>query len=295
LAVTAAEQRPRRPSASAIVCTRGRAALLPDCLRSLAGALTEGDELIVVESGSSGAGDAITALGTVAPRTVHLHVDRPGKCHQLNLGIRAAKSDLLLLTDDDVRVEPSWPDEMTACFDDPTVGIACGRVRGLTMAPGFDRPAAVAAGEAPFETWTFAHGAAMAVRTAAAWDAGGFDERLGPGAPAVGEDHDFLLRVRERGWRVMVAAAQPVQHLDWRTEDQERRNAVGYERGGGAVVGAALRRSLQTGWPLLKHRLAYQRMLLRADRRFGSRGLVAFTGGLLYGVRMPRANWLPPE
>jgi GT2 family glycosyltransferase len=132
----------------------------------------------------------------------------------------------------------------------------------------------------------------MAVRTAAAWQVGGFDERLGPGAAAVGEDHDFLLRVRERGWRVVVAPAQPVQHLDWRDEEQDRRNALGYERGGGALIGASLRRAPRDGLRLLRRRLDYQRMLLRADRQFGRRGLVAFAGGLLYGIRLRPHDWL---
>jgi cellulose synthase/poly-beta-1,6-N-acetylglucosamine synthase-like glycosyltransferase len=246
----------------------------------------------VVESGQSGAADAIDALRGSPVQTRHIHVDRPGKCHQLNLGVRAAQGAVLLLTDDDVRVEPSWADEMAACFADPRVGIACGRVRGLTMAPGFDGPPAVPAGEAPLETWTFAHGAAMAVRTTAAWHAGGFDERLGPGAPAVGEDHDFLLRVRERGWRVVVAPAPPVQHLDWRDEEQEHRNALGYERGGGALIGASLRRAPVDGLRLLRRRLDYQRMILQADRQFGRRGLAAFAGGLLYGIRLRPHDWL---
>jgi GT2 family glycosyltransferase len=281
-----------RPTVSVIVCTRGRAELLPDCLASLAAALDESDELIVVESGDSGAASAIHDLGEVAAPIVHIRVERPGKCHQLNLGIRAAHGGLLMLTDDDVRVDSSWIDEMAACFADPAVGIAFGKVRGLTMAPGFDDPPPTSPGEAPLETWLFAHGAAMAVRTVAAWHAGGFDERLGPGAPAVGEDHDFLLRVRERGWRVIVAAAPPVNHLGWRSEKEERENALRYERGGGALIGAAIHRSPTDGWQLLKRRMGYQRMLLRVNPRFGFRGLVAFAGGLLYGVRLSERDWL---
>jgi len=292
--VTGSGVRSARPPVSAIVCTRGRAALLDDCLKSLAIALQEGDELIVVESGAGGAAEALEGLGPVAPRTIHIHVERPGKSHQLNLGIGAAQADVILLTDDDVRVEPSWASEMALSLTDPKVGIACGRVRGLSMAPGWDRPHEVPDGEAPYETWTFAHGAAMAVRTVAAWHAGGFDERLGPGAPAVGEDHDFLLRVRQRGWRIVVASAAPVQHLDWRTEAENRRNAMGYERGAGAVVGAAIRRAPREGVRLLRHRVGYQRRLLDANRPFGLRALVAFAGGLAYGIRLPERDRLRP-
>lgn len=284
--------RPDGLSISAIVCTRGRAEMLPDCLASLVAGLRDGDELIVVESGEGGAEQAIQRLGSPDPNVVHIRVDRPGKCHQLNLGIRAARGDVLLLTDDDVRVDPDWPDAMAAPFQDLAVGIVCGRIRGLTNAPGFGPAPDMPTGEAPYETWTFAHGAAMAVRTIAAFEAGGFDERLGPGRDAVGEDHDFLLRVRERAWRIEVSDAVPAQHLEWRSEDENLHNALAYERGAGAVVAAAVRRSRQSGYRLTKSRLLYQWQMLTHNPPFGTRALVSFTGGFLYGLRLGERDWL---
>jgi GT2 family glycosyltransferase len=277
---------------SLIIATRGRAEFLPDALVSAAGALRAGDALIVVESGGSGAAAAIAGLAERRVRIEYMHVDRSGKSHQLNLGVRTATTDVLLFTDDDVRVDPGWADAMAASFEDPGVGAAFGRIRGLTMAPGFDGPPSVPLGEAPYETWDFAHGAAMALRRPAVTQVGGFDERLGPGAPAHGEEHDLVLRLRERSWRVVLTDAPPAQHLEWRKDQEQRRNALVYERGGGAVVGAALRRSRREGTRYLRHRLMYQRMLIRADRRFGLRGLLAFGGGLLYGLRLTERDWL---
>jgi len=269
-----------------------RAGLLAECLKSLASALLDGDELIVVESGGSQATAVLEGLGPVAARTLYLRVEPPGKSRQLNAGLRASRGTVALLTDDDARVEQTWADQMAGCFADSTVGIACGRVLGLSRIPGSEPPPDLRAGDAPFETWRFAHGAAMAVRRHAAFDAGGFDERLGPGTPAAGEDHDFVLRVRRRGWRVVVASADPVQHLDWRTSEEDRRNALSYERGGGAVVGAALRRSAKEGWPVLRHRLAYQRDVFDVNRSFGFAAVGAFASGLLYGFRLSERDWL---
>jgi GT2 family glycosyltransferase len=246
----------------------------------------------VVESGEGGAAAALWPLAGGVARIEHIRVDRPGKSHQLNLGVRGASGEVLLFTDDDAQLDPAWPDAMTGCFADQTVGAAFGRVQGLTMAPGFDAPPLIPDGDAPYETWDFAHGVAMALRRTAIKQVGGFDERLGPGAPAHGEEHDMVVRLRERGWRVVIAGAPPIRHLDWRSEEEERRNALVYERGGGAFVGAALRRSPREGARLLKRRLMYQRMLISADRRFGTRGLVAFAGGLLYGVRLKERDWI---
>jgi GT2 family glycosyltransferase len=274
--------------ASALVCTKDRPSLLLPCLESLGASLGPEDELIVVDGGSTGP----------APRPdrveqfLYQRADRSGKSHQLNIGIATARGDVILITDDDVRVAPDWVDAMIEPFGDPSVGLACGRVTGLSMAPGFDRPHPVDTGEAPFETWTFAHGAAMAVRRVAALQVGGFDERLGPGAGAVGEDHDFLLRVREAGWKVVVTSAPPAAHEGWRSASEDRSNALAYERGGGAVVGAAIRRSGPGRWRLLRARLGYQRRLVTADRRFGLRGFAAFAGGLLYGLGLARHAFL---
>ena len=220
-------------------------------------------------------------------------VDRPGKCRQLNSGLQAATGQVILLTDDDVRVPPSWAAHMLSPFSDPTVGLACGPVRGLSRVPGVEPDPGPPPGDAPLETWRFAHGAAMAVRRRAAIEAGGFDERLGPGARTAGEDHDFVLRVRERGWRVVITPAESAEHVGWRTTAEDRSNALSYEKGGGAVVGAALRRSWRHGLPLLKARLRYQIAVFAWNRSFGPRALAAFVTGLAYGLSLQNRNWLP--
>lgn len=281
----------QRPPVSALLATMGRPQLLEGCLEAFAGTLQSGDELIVAEAG----GDTAPALmEAVLPSGVigrHLRVEPPGKCRQLNVALRHATHDVVLLTDDDVRFPPSWSTDMVQPFHDPAVGLACGPVRGLSGIPGAKVETGPPAGEAPLETWRFAHGAAMAVRRRAAFEAGGFDERLGPGSPAAGEDHDFVLRVRELGWRVVVAAAEPAQHVGWRQADEDRDNALSYERGGGAVVGAALRRS-RAGAEVLKRRLAYQAAVLMQHPGYGARAMAAFAAGLAYGLRLDQHAWL---
>lgn len=281
-----------RPPVSAIVATMGRPELLEGCVSTLVATLRPGDQLIVAEAGGDSAAEILTRSVPAEIDAVHLLVDPPGKCRQLNAALGAATREVVLLTDDDVRVTPDWADGMAAPFGDPDVGLACGRVRGLSGVPGVAPDPGPPAGDAPLETWRFAHGAAMAVRRSAAIDAGGFDERLGPGSPAPGEDHDFVLRVREAGWRVVVAQADTAEHLGWRSEQEDRANALTYEKGGGAVVGAAVRRSRRSGLPLLRRRLAYQRSVFEWNREFGFPALRAFMTGLVYGLRLGRRDWI---
>lgn len=284
-----------RPPVAVVLATHGRPALLAASLPALAADLRNGDELVVVESGGTGAAEVVAGLDTRAVAR-HLSSDHRGKSHKLNRGIEATRCPLVLLTDDDCAVEPGWVDAMAGAFDDHGVGVAFGPVAGLTSVPGGSGPPSVAPGEAPWATWTYAHGAAMAVRREAVVAAGGFDERLGPGAPAHGEEHDLLLRLREAGWRAVVVEAPPVGHLAWRDETAERRNLFVYERGAGAFLGAAVRRDRRAGWSLLRARLSYLRALwgdaATRGRTFGPRATIAFARGLAYGLRLRPARWL---
>lgn len=293
-----------------VVATKDRPEFLSECLRSIASAITDCDELVVAESGDSQA--AAAAIGLDRDVT-HVQVDRAGKSRQLNAALVRSANPVVLFTDDDCRVPATWADTMAAAFEDPAVAIAFGPVVGLTHVPGGAPAVGPPPGEAPFVTWTYAHGASLAVRRSALVEVGGFDERLGPGAPAHGEEHDLLLRLRERGWKAVIASAPPVQHLEWRNEREQLANVLVYERGSGAFLGAALRRSPRAALPLIKHRLRYQ-LALFAERRqrgwtFGPRTLAAFVGGLLYGVRLrppgsrrassrrirPRTRWANPR
>ena len=284
----------RRATASAIICTLGRPAMLQECLQSLTRALAQGDELIVVVAGTADLDDVVKTADS-GPSRGQVLASPPGKSHQLNAGIREANGELLVFTDDDVRVPEDWVDRIASEFEDPNVGAAFGHVLGLTTPPGFEEPMQLPPGEAPLETWEFAHGAAMAIRAVALRQIGGFDERLGPGAAAHGEEHDVVLRLRSRGWRVVVSSAPAVHHLDWRSEVENRDNALLYERGGGAFIGAAIRRSPTDGMRLLRRRVGYQRMLIRAERRFGYRALPAFARGLLFGLTLKEQNWLETD
>ena len=220
------------------------------------------------------------------------------KCTKLNASIRMARAPIVLITDDDCRVPSDWVATMVAAFDDPAVGVAFGPVSGLSRVPASVPPPMLAPGPAPPELWNFAHGASMAVRRSAIVEAGGFDERLGAGTVIKGgEEADVVLRMVARGWTGALAAAAPVQHLDWRDDDENARNLLGYQRGSGAYLGAGLRRAPVRTTKTLLLRLAHERPLWR-DRAtrgagFGPRMTLAFAGGLARESRCDRAATSP--
>ena len=274
-----------------LVCTRGRDQLITPCLEAAVAALGDDDELIVVEAETEAARDVIVQLGDSRCRWIPVPV--PGKSRQLNLGIQAAGNEIVLITDDDCRIAPGWVEAMVEPFLEEDVGIAFGSVIGLSRLPG-NPPEPPPPGPAPPDMWRFSHGAAMAIRRAAAVGAGGFDERLGPGTPLHGEEADLLLRIESAGWRCFVADAPPVQHLEWRTNAEDLRNLLVYERGGGAWIGAALRRGAPIPIRATLTRLGYQTSHLRRPSPFSLRAEWAFCSGLVAGLRLKPLRFLQP-
>ena len=284
-----------RPHATAVVCTRNRAALLGECLTSIAASMRSDDELIVVESGDSRAAEALSRLPAHVKRH-HLTSMQRQKSSKLNAAIRQARGDVLVLTDDDCRVAPGWLDAMAAVFSNPRVGVAFGPVEGLDSAPGGTDPPRYTAGPAPIANWGYAHGASMAVRRAAAVDVGGFDERLGPGARTHGEEADMILRMADSGWSCVIVEAPAVTHIEWRNPAESRANLTVYERGAGAWLGAALRRHSRGLAKIIVLRLHYQ-IGLWSDRRtrgfwYAPRMTIAFIGGLVRGLTYAPQRWL---
>jgi GT2 family glycosyltransferase len=280
---------------SVIVCTKDRPEMLPACLRSIDASLDGLDaELVVVEAGDSGA--AIAVQGLRSPVRL-LAGARAGKSRQLNDGIRASDGAILVFTDDDCRVDQAWVRAMAAPFADPQVGLAVSNVAGLSAVRG-DAPDPLVPGRPPPVTWAYLNGAAMAMRRSATVACGGFDERLGPGAPLHGEEHDLALRLFEAGWTALVADAPPVEHLDWRGDDERLANLMVYSRGAGAFLGAAVRRAPRHWTRLLVRRCRYQLELWRAWRTeglsFGPRTTATFAYGFARGLLLRPHRFIDP-
>jgi glycosyltransferase involved in cell wall biosynthesis len=126
------------PRVSIIVCTHDRSSALPECLRSiLADPASVSRELIVVDNASTDeTKDVVAEVADGAPVPVrYVYEPRLGKSYALNAGVAHALGEVLLFTDDDVRVEEGWTDALAACFRDPRVGGARGRTIPVWPAP----------------------------------------------------------------------------------------------------------------------------------------------------------------
>src|SRR5687767_10831562 len=96
-----------------VIATYNRAALLAQTLDALALSRVDGGwdwELLVVDNNSSdGTRTVVESRRASYPVPLrYLFEPRQGRSHALNAGITATRSTYLLVTDDDVRVEPGW-------------------------------------------------------------------------------------------------------------------------------------------------------------------------------------------
>jgi glycosyltransferase involved in cell wall biosynthesis len=164
-------------------------------------------ELVVVPQGDDA--DLIALLEDYAmrdSRVTYVHTDRKNLSHARNVGIAAAKGEVLAFTDDDCEVAPDWVAVMREIFErHPDIGYIGGEV----VAPPSTQPWRISTcpaahvidatfipsrdGTAPEGFYMI--GANICVRRSVADAVGPFDDVLGAGAYfACCEDQDFGFR-----------------------------------------------------------------------------------------------------
>jgi glucosyl-dolichyl phosphate glucuronosyltransferase len=215
---------------SVVVATHNRASDLDGTLASLA-ALETPDrwEVIVVDNNCTDATpDVVRAHAARFPVPLHYHVERmPGRSAALNTGLAAARGDIILTTDDDVRVPTDWLRQAGDTLDRLGCDYIGGRVLPIWGGP---RPAwladhpgrhwAVIAlldyGPEPFELTTkMPLGVNMAFRRQVFDIAGGWDPRIGRKAGTLlgQEVREWCVRARRHGLRGCYAPTLALRHI----------------------------------------------------------------------------------
>lgn len=201
---------------SLILCTRDRPADLERTLASIAQAGPPADlacELLLVDNGSGGA----TAVAQRIALPFELRVLResaPGKSRALNTALAHARGQVLLFTDDDVRVPRDWIARMAAPILEGRADAVAGGVVLATfarrdwMAPYHrTRFGATEEQDAPSLI-----GANMALARRVLERVPGFDTELGPGALGFYDDTLFSAQLAVAGFRIAAEPAATVEH-----------------------------------------------------------------------------------
>ena len=222
---------------SIVLPTIGRPELLRACLDSLAGCKPSAEEIVVIDSSDDEAVAGIVAdFGPAGARRIHCRTRGIGGA--FNLGLREARHEVVLLTNDDCTVEPDWVERGLRHASRDAHTLVTGRVRPRgdpSVVPStIDDPAEHEySGRPAFVLYT----QSMALHRSVLLEFGGFDERIQPAA----EDNDLSYRWLRAGRRIRYEPDFVVWHHDWRSREQLARLYVNYGVGQGMVYGKHLR------------------------------------------------------
>jgi Glycosyltransferase like family 2 len=223
---------------SVVLPTIGRPELIRACLDSLAACEPRAEEIIIVDSSHNEAVAEVAAdFATAGARRIQCRTLGIGEA--FNLGLREARHEIVLLTNDDCTVEPSWVERGLSSASRDARTIVTGRVRPRgdpSVVPStIDDPIRREySGRAAFVLYT----QSMALHRSVVLEFGGFDERIQPAA----EDNDLSYRWLRAGRRILYEPDFAVWHHDWRSREQLERLYINYGVGQGMVYGKHLRR-----------------------------------------------------
>jgi GT2 family glycosyltransferase len=223
---------------SVIVPTLGRPVQLEACLAALSQCDPRASEILVVDQ--SGADEIKSLVARVADSGArYAYCAGRGRNLGLNVGLREATHETVLITDDDCTVAPSWVGVAAQALASYRGTLLTGRVlaphdAGHVPSTIDDPTPREHVGSAQVEVL---YGGNMACTRSAVLGIGGFDEQLTTSA----EDNDLGYRWLRAGGRIRYEPQMLVWHHDWRTPEQLERLYARYARGQGAFYAKHLR------------------------------------------------------
>jgi glycosyltransferase involved in cell wall biosynthesis len=232
---------------SVIICTRNRAGVLGNSLQAIDTAAAEFSadllEVILVDNGSTDGTPRVAAQWASQTKIRHQIVveARKGLSVARNTGVSRAQGRIIVFTDDDCVVSPTYFSEVKAHFDaDGGPAIRGGKVELGRMG---DLPLSIKVEDARMRLHDLVHPGAFVLGCNMAMSAevpnmiGGFDEEFGAGAPLKsGEDTEYLFRAYCAGILVEYVPDMIVRHHHGRTETAAGHELHrGYDLGTGAL------------------------------------------------------------
>jgi GT2 family glycosyltransferase len=289
---------------SVIIPTRER----PQLLRQTVESILAGDSLpaeLIVADQSPGERASLPPSDDV--NIVHLPLASIGLSRCRNAGIAAARNEVVVFTDDDVKVEADWlkrlvepllaAPERTAVTGS-VLAPEAGELEGFVPSLTYRTEPETFSGRL-FADVLFPNN--MAVRRSAFDEVGTFDDRLGPGTAFAGggEDNDFGYRLLEAGYQIKFVPEAVVYHFGARRGAALVRLHWDYGRGQGAFY--AKHMSLSDRYMLRRFlrnagfRIRRLARVLRGDRQALGEGIYLlglFSGALGWWRRYGRTRRL---
>jgi glycosyltransferase involved in cell wall biosynthesis len=209
-------------TASIILCSHNRADHLEKTLQSLRQVAIPEDwsvELLLVDNASMDATpEVMQAFNHPRMDVRRIREEKTGLSNARNRGLQEARGEVLLFTDDDVRVPSGWIEGMvTPILRDEADAVAggvelCREVQAQGTTPRH-RSLLASTEQIDSSRPDRLVGANMAVARKVFDEVPKFDPELGPGQLGLGGDTLFSWQMREAGFRIETAFDVVVQHF----------------------------------------------------------------------------------
>jgi O-antigen biosynthesis protein len=223
---------PRAPMVSVVICAYNAERTMRQCLKSLRGLRYSNYEVVIVDDGSR---DRTAEIAMEFPEFRLIRQPNKGLSEARNVGLRAARGEVVAYTDSDCVVDPDWLNLMMRAMVEGGFD-GCGGPNYAPHEKGWVEACVAVAPGAPshvlFDADRAEHlaGCNMAFSKAALLHVGGFD----PQFTSAGDDVDICWRMLQAGYRLGYCPAAFVWHF--------RRNTAkayfGQQRGYGRAEAA---------------------------------------------------------
>jgi GT2 family glycosyltransferase/glycosyltransferase involved in cell wall biosynthesis len=241
----------RQATAAVVVCVHNAPEDVRRCLESLSQHPSPRSTLILIDDGSNEPTRQILGQFARANRATLIRNEKPrGYTRAANQGLRRAMSgaghDYAVLLNSDTIVTPGWLDRIIACGESDGRIVVVGPLSNTASwqsvpeqsengdwaanpLPADVTPAEFAAlieryAGRLYPRMGFLNGFCLAIKRSAIRKLGYFDGRaFGRG---YGEENDFCLRARRRGWELAVADDAYVYHAQSRSYSHDRRRVL---------------------------------------------------------------------
>jgi len=203
------------------ICTYNHSASLRETLQALASSRVPENldcELVIVDNASTD--QTAEVIRSYKPGNLpvrYIYEARRGQCFARNAAIASARGDVILFTDDDVRVPQNWIEGMCSPLLTGAVHAVAG---GVKVAPHLQRPWMEWIHRAWLASTDYINmdeppsmvGANMAFRKKVFERVPMFDTELGPGALGFHDESLFSFQLKEAGYRIVSAFDVVVEH-----------------------------------------------------------------------------------
>jgi GT2 family glycosyltransferase len=291
----------RAPAITVVISTRNRSDAVLMALRGVLANDYPNFELIIVDQSDDDRTANAVQPFLADPRLRYVRSSTTGITGGRNRGIALARSDLIVMTDDDCEIPKNWLREFAQAFAlDPNIGVVYGSVLPVAHDPAtgfvvsYVRNGPMLARSMREKHLVEGAAACMGMRLSVWKTLGGFDEMLGIGSPLkAAEEKDFSIRALLAGFYVFETPRIAVTHhsfVAW----EDRKQVIGrYLYGNGATLAKHLKCAHgRVVWYFLRSawQSAYGRPEVAVE--FGARGrtiykLVCFAQGFFAGLVRP--------